>query len=88
MDARPPADSKTTKTMRTAKGNVSQQTRDLVAGWWHEHTLGNGFGATILNQLEVTDMSVFDNAEIPGKKEGKIVYEVDVTQSECSIIVH
>jgi acyl-coenzyme A thioesterase 13 len=71
------------KTLRIAKGNVSQKTKDMLADWWVKNCQTQGFCGSILAKLEVVEASVFENAEIPSKKDGKIAFEVDVTRGEC-----
>jgi acyl-coenzyme A thioesterase 13 len=69
-------------TMRTAKGNAPQTTKDNVATWWVDNSQGQGFGRFICAGLAVKEMSIFDHPEIPGKKQGKMVFEIEVMKGE------
>ena len=66
------------KTIRGAKGNAPQEAKDLIAQWWVANAQGQGFGRSICQRLDVTDMQLFDNPEVPGKKEARMVFEIDV----------
>ena len=71
------------RTMRTAKGNVSQSLRDMMADFWFKNqVVGEGFGRAITAKLEVVEANVYDNNEISGKKEGRVVFETVVSQGE------
>ena len=67
-------------TIRAAKGNVPQELKDLVAQWWLQNAQGQGFGRPICEKLFVTEMQLFDNPEVPGKKEARVVFEIDVQE--------
>lgn len=70
--------------IRAAKGNVPQELKDLIAQWWTENAQGQGFGRSICEKLFVSEMQLFDNPEIPGKKEARIVFEIDVQKGASS----
>ena len=65
-------------TIRGAKGNVSQEVKDLIAKWWVANAQGQGFGRSICERLVITDMQLFDNPEVPGKKEARMLFEIEV----------
>ena len=74
-------------TLRRAKGNVLQSTKDATANFWVEHRQGEGFGRFLVSRLAVTEMSIFSNPETPRKKDGLIVFEIDVAQGMQSIYI-
>ncbi|THG97003.1 hypothetical protein EW026_g4925 [Hermanssonia centrifuga] len=68
--------------MRSAKGNVPQSIKDSLAEWYSGAADLHRFAAPIARRLEATEMSVYDKTEEPGKKEAKMVFEIDVTEGE------
>ncbi|KIP10374.1 hypothetical protein PHLGIDRAFT_101272 [Phlebiopsis gigantea 11061_1 CR5-6] len=73
-------------TIRAAKGNVPQELKDLIAHWWLENAQGQGFGRPICEKLFVSEMQLFDNPEVPGKKEARVVFEIDVQEDMCNYL--
>ncbi|PSR78328.1 hypothetical protein PHLCEN_2v7450 [Hermanssonia centrifuga] len=71
-------------TMRSAKGNVPQSIKDSLAEWYSGAADLHRFAAPIARRLEATEMSVYDKTEEPGKKEAKMVFEIDVTEDMCN----
>lgn len=74
-------------TMRSAKGNVPQSIKDSLAEWYSGAAELQRFAAPIARRLEATEMSVYDKTEEPGKKEAKMVFEIDVTEGEYPVVV-
>lgn len=74
------------ETIRSAKGNVSQEHKDLIAHWWVSNSQGQGFGRSVCASLVITEMHVFDNPEVRGKKEARMVFEIDVKKGEYRLI--
>ena len=70
------------KSLRTAKGNVQQELLNIGADWWIKSGKSQGFARSICSSLEATEAHVFDNAEAPGKREGRLTFEINVTQGE------
>lgn len=77
---------KVADTIRAAKGNVSQEHKDLIAHWWVSNSQGQGFGRSVCEKLEVTDMQVFDNPEVPGKKETRMLFEIEVQRGASQLL--
>ena len=75
-------------TIRAAKGNVPQQTKDTVALWWLEKTRGHGFARPLCARLVVSEMSTSVNLEAPGKKFGRMVFETAVMPGEFLVACH
>ena len=76
------ADSESTMlaTIRAAKGNIPQKDKDELAEWFSGATERQGFARSIAKRLEATEMNVYEKPEEPGKKEAKLVFELDVTE--------
>lgn len=69
--------------MRTAKGNASPETRDMLAKWWASLSPTAGFAQPICDRLHATEMVMADHA-LPGKKDAKVVFEIDVREGMLS----
>lgn len=67
-------------TVLVARGNAPQAAKDAIAAWWKANSDGQGFARTTCSQIVATDMSLFENPEIPGKKEARMLFEVEVTK--------
>lgn len=68
--------------MRSAKGNASPETRDMLAKWWASLSPTAGFAQPICDRLHATEMVMADHA-LPGKKDAKVVFEIDVREGMC-----
>ncbi|KAI0825809.1 HotDog domain-containing protein [Irpex lacteus] len=71
------------RTLRTARGSASQEAKEYVADWY-----GSGsprqYIYPILSRMEATDIDVLDILEVPGKKQGRIIFEIDVQEDMCN----
>ncbi len=67
------------RTLRTARGSASQEAKEYVADWY-----GSGsprqYIYPILSRMEATDIDVLDIPEVPAKKQGRIIFEIDVEE--------
>lgn len=70
--------------IHTAKGNIPQDARDALAEWYAGATERQGFAKAIAKRLETTEMSVHDKSEEPGKKEARMVFEIDVKEGQST----
>ncbi|KAJ3550417.1 hypothetical protein NM688_g5083 [Phlebia brevispora] len=74
----------TASTIRTAKGNVTQETKDALSRWYSGAIGSQGFAREVSARLEATELSVYDKPEESGKKEAKVVFEIDVKDDMCN----
>ncbi|EKM51537.1 uncharacterized protein PHACADRAFT_261738, partial [Phanerochaete carnosa HHB-10118-sp] len=74
------------KSMRDAKGNVPQELRDLNVKWWRASRATQVFAKPICSRLEVTEALIFENNDTPGRKEGRLVFEIVVTRDMCNYL--
>lgn len=71
--------------LRGAPGNVPQEVRNLGADWWAAaRKARDGFAMPIFSRLQVTEARVVDNADIQGRKEGRLVLEIEVARDMCN----
>lgn len=75
------------RSMKDAKGNVPQELRDLGANWWAASRARQVFAKPICSRLEVTEALIFENDDTPGRKEGRLVFEIVVTRGELYRLV-
>ena len=65
-------------TLRTARGSASPEAKLHVSRWYGSKGVEDQFMYAIVARLEATDLDVFDVPEQPGKKQARIIYELDV----------
>ena len=70
------------KTLPLAKSNISTDKRDLLATWYASKVKDQGFMREETRRLEATEVFLFDSPDQPGRKEAKLVCELDVTHGE------
>ncbi|GJE97120.1 PaaI family thioesterase [Phanerochaete sordida] len=71
------------RSMRSARGNVPQELKDIGADWWVGAKPGQVFARAICERLEVTEARVLEDGGVPGRREGRLVFEIDVTRDMC-----
>ena len=67
------------KTLPTTKSNISVENKDTIASWYISGVENQGFIKAQTRRLEVTEAHVFDTEGQPGRKEARLVCELDVT---------
>lgn len=72
------------ESLRYARGNIAQEKKDELAGWYKQGDVKNYFMRDIVARLEATEMYLFDNPEEPSKRQVKVVFEIDVDLGGCS----
>lgn len=65
-------------------GNASDEVKESVATTLYVVVMrrGQGFADSIGEHVRITEVSINQKAEAPGKKEGRVVCETTVTQSQ------
>lgn len=71
------------RTLRTARGSASPEAKQYVAKWYGGKGSSKQYIYPILSRMEATDIDVIDIADVPGKKQGRIVFELDVLEGAC-----
>lgn len=75
------------ESMRNAKGNVSPEMRNKIAGWYRKGGEKNYFIHDILSRMEMTEMTIFDTPDEPTKKQGRVVFELDIELGEYAALL-
>lgn len=70
--------------LRSAGGNVGQDTKDALAEAYGKMIQKRGFANAVASRLEATELSMLDKLEEKDKKEAKVVFEIDVLDGACS----
>jgi hypothetical protein len=65
-------------TLLSARGNVSPEAKYFVSEWYRSEGIDKQYLYPTFARMEVTDIDVSDVPDQPGKKQGRIVYELDV----------
>ena len=68
------------QSLRTARGTASAEAKEYVAGWYGAKGNSRQYIYPILSRMEATDVDVIEISEVPGKKQGRIMFEVDVQE--------
>ena len=71
--------------LSNVKGNVPDEDKRQLARWYAGAVERQGFARDIAKRLEATEMSVYDKAEEPGKKEARLVFELDVQEGKSHV---
>ena len=74
--------------LRSATGNVSQDSKDALAKAYGAMIQKRGFANAIASRLEATELDVLEKPEEKAKREAKVVFEIDVTDGAIDILPH
>ncbi|GJE97118.1 PaaI family thioesterase [Phanerochaete sordida] len=75
------------RSFRNAPGNVPQELKDLEADWWaRDREMGQSFARGIMSRLQVTEANILEDASLPGRREARLVFEIDVTPDMCNAL--
>ncbi|KAI0340836.1 Thioesterase/thiol ester dehydrase-isomerase [Trametopsis cervina] len=75
-----------TSTIWTAKSNVSAEVKAALARWTTKMSGVEYFGDAVFQKLETTEIEILESSDAPGKRQGRLVVEVDVTDDMCNPI--
>ncbi len=83
MDLRPTEANILAETMRDAKGNIPPAVRQELSDWCRStSSTANKFGRALMTRFETTEMGVQLPLGEPGKRQARIIYEVDTTEGK------
>ncbi|KAI0092119.1 HotDog domain-containing protein [Irpex rosettiformis] len=74
------------RSLRAARGNASPEAKEYVAKWYGGSGNSRQYIFPILSRMEATDVDVIDIPDIPGKKQGRIVFELSVEEDMCNAL--
>lgn len=79
----------TVASLRTAKGNVSQEDRNSLADWFAEVSAADSYGQSIADRFDVVEMNVMvaEKPEERGRKEARAVFELDVEKGASRAVL-
>ena len=72
--------------IRVAQGNLSQDTKEFLADWYAETSNPEVFGQSFVDEMNVVELRIHDNADDNRIKEARMVSEIDVTKGESLIL--
>ena len=76
------SNSKASATFVNVQGNLSEEAKQQVNGFYTAATEGAAFARHVAMRLEAVEANVYEKADEPGKQEVKLVFEIDVAQGQ------
>lgn len=74
-------------TVVDARGNAPHAVKAAMARWWRANADHQGFARPTCAQLVAVEVALFDNPEVPGRTEARMVFELEVTKgASCALL--
>ncbi|KAI0340838.1 hypothetical protein BDW22DRAFT_1430503 [Trametopsis cervina] len=73
--------------LREARGSASPEAKQAVGKWYGSRGTESQFIYPILSRMEATDVDVTELEDVPGKTQGRIVFEMDVQSDMCNALL-